>query len=518
MSVTEIISLNEAVRRRSREDPSRPFIREVGGRCLSYGECDAEATSWAGLLARLGVGAGDNVAVMAPPSASWVTAWMGINLLDARCVGINTLYLGRMLQYVINQCHAEVVVAAREYAERFDKLSGSLDRVRHLLVLEDCTPELSRERQLASAPLSAPDRTQVYGITYTSGTTGPSKGVLVTWTGLYNLWFNGLPMDRLGSEDVWYSPFPMNHFGGAGSVLYAAVKGGQVVLRETWSTSEFWNDVRRFGVTVTMLVGTMASFLIKQPSKPDDADHSLRYLSVTPVPADVEGFENRFGFRIWTLYAMTETSTVIYTELSPRVPGTCGRRREGFDLRIVDDAGNDCPPGQPGELWVRADDPLSLMQGYFDMPEATAAAWHDGWFRTGDMLSRDEQGYYYFVDRKKDALRRRGENISSREVEVEVNAHPAVLDSAAIGVPSEDAEDEVMVVVELQPGARLDPAELIAFLSERLPRFMVPRYLEVVDALPRTATGKVSKQQLRGTGVTERTWSAPARGRAAGQS
>ncbi|AHH19841.1 putative CoA ligase [Nocardia nova SH22a] len=513
MAESELLSLNEAVRRRARDVHSdKTFIREAdGGRRLSYSQCDREADHWAGLLSLYGVDAGQNVAVMAPTSADWVTAWMGINLLGARCVGINTLYRGRMLGYVLDQSRCEVVITSREFLERIEEISGALENMRHIVVLEDCAVKVAALSTAApEQSLPTPDRTQEYGITYTSGTTGPSKGVIVTWTALSKLWSNGLPPDELTEDDVLYIPFPLNHVGGSGGVHTAALKGAEVVLRRKWSTDEFWNDIRRFGATATMLVGSMASFLLKRPPRADDADNTLRIASVVPLPSDIEAFEDRFGLRIFTFFAMTETSTAIHSELSPSLPGSCGRCREGYRVRIVDDDGADCPPGVPGELWVRADDPLVMMQGYFDMPEATAAAWHEGWFRTGDMLRCDEDGNYFFVDRKKDALRRRGENISSSEIEVEVDAHPLVRDSAAIGVPSEFGEDEVMVYVELQPGAVLDPVELVAFLRERMPSFMVPQHIEYVDELPRTpATGKVEKQQLRERGVTAATWSAP---------
>lgn len=504
-------SLNESVAAAASSDPDRPFMDEVGGRSVTYGEADDLGRRWASVLSGEGVGAGAKVAVMAPPSADWVLAWLGVNWLGAHCVGINTALVGETLAYLLGQSRCEIAVVSPDLLPQVLAVSEFVPALRTVIVLggdEDAAaatrPGLwtinSAAAVAAAAPMEglvAPGPRDVYAVIYTSGTTGRPKGALVTWTLLHRVGLDGTPGDLLGPDDVWYSPFPINHVSGAANVYQAALNRGKVVLRESWRTQDFWSDIRHFGCTATMLIGAMASFLAKQPARPDDADNPLRYVQMTPLPEDVAAFEQRFAFQLWTIFAMTECGTVIASDLSPRVPRTCGRVRPGYEVRLVDTDWSDVPDGVPGELWVRADDPAALMQGYLNQSQSTALAWCDDWLRTGDMLRRDPEGNYYFVDRNKDVIRRRGENISSTDIERGVNAHPAVLDSAAVAVPSEIAEDEIKVVVELQPGAVLEPGELLEFLRGRLPRFMVPTFVEFTSALPRTDTGKVQKERLR---------------------
>jgi crotonobetaine/carnitine-CoA ligase len=277
----------------------------------------------------------------------------------------------------------------------------------------------------------------------------------------------------------------------------AAVKRGSVVFRKAWSTNEFWNDIRRYRCNFGGFPGGIGEFIAKLPPRTDDRDHTLRQIVMTPIPANLQAFEERFGFKVWSFYSTTEVGTVTYTGLSPRIPGTCGRAREDCELRLLDADGREVPIGKAGELWVRPQDRRTMLQGYLNMPEATAAAWRDGWFRTGDMMRRDAEGNYFFVDRVNDSIRRRGENISSREVEIVVNTHPAVLDSAAIGIPADHAEEEVMVYAELRPGEQLTGDALREYLETRMPKFMMPAVVKIVTCLPRTATGKVLKADLR---------------------
>jgi crotonobetaine/carnitine-CoA ligase len=225
-----------------------------------------------------------------------------------------------------------------------------------------------------------------------------------------------------------------------------------------------------------------------------------------PLSEDAPSFAKRFGVDVYTLYNMTEISTPLVSELNPTKIGSCGQARAGVELRLVDE--NDCEVavGSIGELIVRSDAPWTLNSGYFKNPEATSAAWRNGWFHTGDAFRKDAEGTFYFVDRMKDAIRRRGENISSFEVEAEIAAHPAIAEVAVIPVPSEIAEEEVMCVVALIPGHSFDPKDLLKFLEPRLAHFMLPRYVRIVDALPKTPTQKIQKHLLRADGITADTW------------
>jgi carnitine-CoA ligase len=244
----------------------------------------------------------------------------------------------------------------------------------------------------------------------------------------------------------------------------------------------------------------------KQAPSARDREHTLRSAMMVPLVEDAPSFSKRFGVAIYTLFNMTEISCPIISGLNPTPLGTCGKPRDGVDVRVVDE--NDCEvaPGEVGELIIRADRPWSMTTGYYGNPEASAKAWRNGWFHTGDGFRTDPDGNYFFVDRMKDAIRRRGENISSFEVEVEVQSHPDVQEAAAVAVPSAMSEDEVLVALVAQPGRSIDPKALIEYLVARMPHFMVPRYLRIVSELPRTPTQKVQKHLIRAQGVTADTW------------
>jgi crotonobetaine/carnitine-CoA ligase len=283
-------------------------------------------------------------------------------------------------------------------------------------------------------------------------------------------------------------------------------RGGSIVVPERFSTDQFWPMVRKYEVTAVFLLGVMATFLLKAPQGPQDRDHRVKKCFIVPLSAGSEEFHQRFGLDVYTIFNMTEISSPIVSEPNPKVRGTCGKVRKGVEVRLVDE--NDCEValGEVGEMLVRTDRPWAMNSGYYKAPEATARAWRNGWFHTGDAFRQDADGFFFFVDRMKDAIRRRGENISSFEVEAEILAHPDVREAAAIAVPSELEEDEVMAVVAPAPGRGIDPAQLIEFLRDRLAFFMIPRYIRVLDELPKTPSSKVLKTDLRAQGVTADTW------------
>jgi len=289
-------------------------------------------------------------------------------------------------------------------------------------------------------------------------------------------------------------------------------RGGSVAIVEQFSTDRFWEVVRKTESTVLFLLGVMATFLMKRPPSPDDRRHKVRCAFMVPLTDDAPAFKERFNIDIYTIFNMTEISSPIVSEPNPTKRGTCGRARPGVEVRLVDDHDCEVPTGTVGEMLVRTDRPWGMNSGYNGNPEATAKAWANGWFHTGDAFRRDEDGYFYFVDRMKDAIRRRGENISSFEVETEVCAHPDVREAAAIGVPSELSEDDVMIVVAAVPGRSIDHVGLANFLLKRMPYFMVPRYIRIVDELPKTPSAKVLKADLRRAGVTGDTWDREAAG------
>ncbi|TSD47060.1 ATP-dependent acyl-CoA ligase [Rhodococcus sp. KBS0724] len=509
-----IQALGSLVERQCESNAHRRFLVEVGGRGVTYGELRSSARAWAAALSEPGIQVGDNVALMMPTSIDWVASWAGVGAVGARCVAVHASLLGSSLRYVVEQSKSVVCVVHVDYLDEMVKMCSDLPSVRAFIVVggggkngvRSALPSVYYADSLVQEGKSVHrlDDEEAsngeFGIVYTSGTTGKSKGVRMSWALLARL-FGGTPFDALTDEDTWYLPLPMSHLAGMAAVHSAAAAGSMVVLRDGWRTQDFWDDVSEYGCTASILGGSMASFLLKSPPTTLENSTSLRYLSVTPIPADVAQFQSRFGVQIFTLWGLSETGSVTYSELGPQCPGTCGRLRPGDQLRLVDADGNDVADGEVGEAWVKAPHD-GLTAGYFDMPAETAAVFVDGWFHSGDLLRRDEGGNYYFVGRLKDSIRRSGENVSAAELEQEVNAHNKVRDSAAVGVPSGYGDEDIKVFVEVLPGEDFDADELREFLRSRVPKFMIPRYIQVIDVLPRTDTGRVKKDQLRALSAT----------------
>lgn len=503
---------------RAAEHPDRTFLEEVDGRSATYGELDRDIRTWADAYRRVGIEQGDRVAVMLQTGIDAVSAWLGLSWLGAWEVPVNTGYVGRMLHYLLEHSRSKLLVATGDYLGRLGDVAADLSHLETVIVVDrdEVTSDLpfrvvGRREFLAGASpaddLDGPGPADIATVMYTSGTTGPSKGVLVPWAQIHATASTPVFTGDFGADDAYYLPFPLFHISGKGPVYTFALVGGRVVMRPSFNTSAFWDDIRHYRCTTTLLLGAMANFINRQPRRPDDADTPLHTVVMVPLIGELEDFKQRFGVRVSTAFNMTEISVPLHSEGWTLADlESCGKVRPGYEVRVVDQDDEDVGPGQVGELLVRSHEPWTLMAGYLDMPEATTAAWRNLWLHTGDAFRYDEDGNYYFLDRISDTIRRRGENISSAEVEVVVNEHPGVLESAAIAVPSEWGEDEVKIVVVPGPGETVEPAELTAFLAPRLPRFMVPRYVEVVASLPKTPTEKVRKVELRAQGITPTTW------------
>jgi len=514
---------NEAVlryvlERRAALHPDRPFLRFPDGSHIAYQAFCRSVQELAAGLAALGVKQGDNVNVWLPNTVGIVRVWFAINWLGAVYVPINTAYRGGVLAHVLANGGASVLVASGELLGRLQDVDRGAIRTIVVqggakggadTVIEgvELAPLAAVARDAAELPpLARPiEPWDPQSIIYTSGTTGRSKGVVSSYA---HMWHMGGPASypMLDETDSVLCFLPFFHIGGTLPVLLMLDRGGAVGLGGDFSTDGFWPAVHATQATYCILLGVMSSFLMKRPPSAEDRRHTLRKVTMIPLPGDSQAFAGRFGVDVWTLFNMTELNTPIVSERNPATPGTCGKARPGNELRIVDAHDREVAPGETGELIVRSDAPWALNSGYFGDPEATAAAWRNGWFHTGDAFRRDADGNYFFVDRMKDAIRRRGENISSFEVEAEILAHPAVRECAVVGVPSEHSEDDVLAIVAPAPGATIDPAELLGFLQPRLAHFMVPRYIRVVPDLPRTPTQKIEKYVLRAEGVTDVTW------------
>ncbi len=494
--------------------PDKVFVKLSKTEQVTYAQMRGLAECTAAGLHQLGVRQGDTVVVWLPNSVDCLRVWFGINWLGATYVPINTAYKGGLLEHVLDNAGAEIIVAHAGLAGRLAEVDtanlkkvvifggeptviGDLD-VHPASVLDSRSSEIP--------PLARPiEPWDIQSIIYTSGTTGPSKGVMSSYAHLHAMSGpEGFYM--LTADDRYMCNLPLFHVGGTIPVMGMLSRGGSISLVASFSTEEFWPKIRETATTAVLLLGVMTNFITKRPASAEDRNHPLKKVIIVPLSEDAPSFAKRFGVDVYTLYNMTEISTPLVSELNPTKIGSCGQARAGVELRLVDE--NDCEVavGSIGELIVRSDAPWTLNSGYFKNPEATAAAWRNGWFHTGDAFREDAEGTFYFVDRMKDAIRRRGENISSFEVEAEIAAHPAIAEVAVIPVPSEIAEEEVMCVVALIPGHSFDPKDLLKFLEPRLAHFMLPRYVRIVDALPKTPTQKIQKHLLRADGITADTW------------
>jgi crotonobetaine/carnitine-CoA ligase len=513
-------SLPWAISNWATKEPDRVFLRDVNGASRTYGQFHEAALRWADAFRRVGVEPGDNVPTMVRTSINAQEQWLGLAWLRAVQTGVNTDFRGRSLEYVLTNCNAKRMICAREFLNRVADVAAGLSQLQ-LVIVPDAEPGdlpddyafpliSAAELRGAAAPatdLSVPCRHDIACISYTSGTTGASKGVLVPWG---RFWPNAMWMDMTG-DDVYYCPFPVFHLSGMLPLAWFGFPGGQIVLRESFKTGEFWSDVRTFGCTAAALIPAMMNWLLDQPPQPGDLDNPLRYVAGAPVVPRVDDFKTRFGVTMRTAFTNTEVGTVLYAgpDVSADRASTGKWAAPGFELRVADENDYELSEGEAGELLVRSTEPWRMLVGYFGMPEKTAEAWRNGWFHTGDAVVRDENGRYHFVDRIKDAMRRRGENISSMEVEAYVNEHPAVSESAAIGVPSKYGEDEVKVCVVLHEEHHITAVELHGFLADRMPAFMVPRYIEFIEDPERTeAMKRIKKPPLRVNPLNERTWDA----------
>jgi|TARA_B110000211_G_C14071699_1_gene550272 crotonobetaine/carnitine-CoA ligase len=496
-------------------------LQHVDGSVLCWNEAYQDALHWADALERLGAIAGKPVVTIFSNSFDAYRSWLGCGWLGAIEAPINTNYKGDWLRHVISNTGAEIVLTEARFAQSVFDIADQLSDVKQCVVfgtLDSVPPSslpfrvLSAEEFLQSAAVrerAEPSPWDISSLIYTSGTTGRSKAVMVPWRQLQSSLDSGMiPRDRL-HETGLYSPYPVFHVTGKAGFYYATVYGNPTVIREAFSPADFWADIRTHAPNGTVLLGPLAQMMLDQPAQPNDADNPLRTVVMAPVIADVDAFRSRFNVDVFTTYNMTEINCPIVSSPAACTGAnykSCGTVRDGVEVRIVDEHDIEVPVNTPGEMIVRGE-PWELNAGYWNMPEKTSEAWRNGWFHTGDAFTYDENGNYYFVDRAKDYIRRRGENISSFEVESIVNQYPAIAECGAAAVPAEEGEDEVKIAVVLVPDADFDPAELMGFLATRMPRFAIPRFVEIWDGLPKTeATARIQKAKIRESGVTAKTW------------
>jgi crotonobetaine/carnitine-CoA ligase len=495
--------------------PGKTFLLWQG-RAYSYAELETITNRYANGFAAQGIGHGDHVAVLLPNCPEFFWVMWGLGKIGAVAVPVNTAAKGEILRYFVDQSDASCVVVDNEFIDRVGAIADKLPKVRQFFYRGDkprpagcfgaVTVPVRALAELevtndAQPPLDHVRHDDIQSIMYTSGTTGPSKGVMSPQSQGFAVG-RSLAIDYgYRPDDILYTCLPLFHGNAIWYTVYAALwVGATIALSPRFSATRFWHEIRTSGATQFNTLGAMTNIIWKLPPGPQDRDHALRLCMTVPVPKEIyQEMQERYGITLTSVYAMTENFAM--TRFTSRDPsekaGSAGKPGNDCALRIVDDEGRNLGPDEVGEIWMRPREPGSMMKGYYKMPAETAREFVDGWFRTGDRGYLDADGYLFFVDRKKEAIRRRGENISAYEVELILSRHPSIMEVAAIPVASEMSEDDVMVYVVLQPGATLSHADVVHFAAENMSYFMVPRFVEFIEKLPKTASEKIEKYKLK---------------------
>jgi carnitine-CoA ligase len=509
----------------------KPFLQFGYKNPLSFYQTNRLANKIANGLIKLGIEKGDKVAVYMPNSDDYVITWFGILKRGAVMVPINTAYKMDFLQYIIDSSDSKVLFIAEEYLDRMPPIAKRIEKIENVIVwtrdggekfdkhgydFKKMTPYSKFiNAQKSSEPGVEVTFMDFARLMYTSGTTGRSKGVVRPCAADYSSARNYAEIMDVGPDDVCFTCLPLFHSNAMVMTVYPAlIKGAKAVVEEKYSASRFWKWMVDYGVTKFNIVGTVSYFMWNTPAVPEEKKHKVRLVLGSPAPHDIiEEFMKRFNIKFMEGYGLTEIGQC--TWMRPGEPfrvGSCGKEAPGYEIKIGDpETDEEVPRGGIGEIIVRPRTPNVMLHQYYNMPEKTVQDFRNFWFHTGDAGRMDKEGYIYFVDRVKDYIRRRGENISSFEVEKIVGSYPEVEESGAVGVKSEGgryAEDELMIVVVPKKGKKIEPEKLMKYLEKRMPVFMIPRFIRFDKSLPKTGTQRVQKNKLREKGVTKDTWDA----------
>lgn len=511
--------LGDWLREEAAADPDRPFV-QCGGGWVTLAELDHRSDSVAAGLQGLGVGVGDRVAVILPNCIEYIVLVYAIAKAGAVQVPVNTYLRGEFLLHPLLETGAVMAVCDREAMHQLVPLVPKLPALTNLVLVDGASPDptttlpqlryarLEESGRALAQPALTPDDLCV--IMYTSGTTGASKGCMIS-----HGYYCSIPATFVGHG--WFRPgdrifgaSPLFHFTGQVSIIANALAArGSAVLEPQFHATTFMARAREVEATAVFGVGAMAMAILAQPPAAWDCGHGIRQSTWIPMTEpDQERFTERFGIPVLSgVYGQSECwpATLAHADDPNRRRSSLGRALEHLEVRLAGDDDNDVPAGQVGEILVRSKIPNRLFGGYWNNPTATAEAARDGWHHTGDNGRFDDDGHLYFVDRKKDCLRRRGENVSSMELERAILAHPAVAAVAVHAVPSELGEDDIKACIVLMPEQVAEIDEMFAFFKTTLPYYAVPRYLEFLDELPVNQTMRIQKHRLRERGITETT-------------
>jgi crotonobetaine/carnitine-CoA ligase len=514
-------SLGQIIEDRAERCGDKAFLQFEEGKEFTYREVNGTVNRIANGLRKLGVEKGDKIALFLSNSLECVYLWFGVSKASAIDVPINLANKGGFLSHQINDSESKAIIIDRELIPRLKFIENDLPRLEKVIVCSNSTriEEMPKLRfdvidyeeligNTADCPNVIIKANEPQTIIYTSGTTGSAKGVVDPHAKICHSALEYIEAIRATEEDVFYTCLPVFHANARILCIYPAMLlGTKVVIYERFSASRFWEQIRKAKATVFNSLGAMANFIYNQPRKDDDNDNPVRVCAAFPMPAAIyEDFQKRYNLKVVEGYGLTEVAIITYNPYDKPKIGSCGKETKSFEVRVVDENDFPVPPGTGGEIVARGRIPWVTSLGYWNMPEKTVELMRNHFYHTGDRGYLDKEGYMYFVDRMKDYIRRRGENISSFEIERVVNAHPKVAESAAVSVKSELSEDEVKIVVVLRKGEKLPPEQLLAFCEERMPYFAVPRYVELAESLPKTPNEKIQKSKLREAGISTHTW------------
>jgi len=501
------------------EHGERPFLVFKDSQ-YTYAEVDAGSSAVSAGLTAKGLKAGDRAVVLLGNRPEFVLSWFGIPKAGATVVPVNPDWKGETLEYILLDADPRVVVVEAEIYERVAPVMAKMEQLEAVVVVGELPADAAApapgvevvpwEEIGAADPADAPAarvrHDSVLAILYSSGTTGRPKGIMMPHAQVYAFARNWMRSTNFGAEgdEVLYSPTPLYYM--LASIIGfvpTLIIGARMHIAPRFSAANYWADIRESEATIAHSIFSVIPIILKQPPSPLDREHKCRTIYISKTNKE---FEERFGVRLVEIYGSTEMNIVSYNPWDAPRDLSCGKAAPNFELKIVDDDDRELPIGETGEIVTRPREPFLISYGYYNKGEATAEAWRNLWFHCGDRGYLDEDGYLFYVDRKKDVIRRRGENISSYELERQINTHPAVLESAAIPVPSEMEEDDVMVYIAIKEGESVDGPALVEFLEDKLPKFMMPRYFDFVEEMPRTTSTKIEKYKLRELGIRESAW------------
>jgi len=500
---------------KARQNGEKPFVY-FKNKIVSYEQMNVNANTVANWFLSAGLKKGDKVAILLNNCLEWLYVWLGLAKIGVVSVPLNTYHKGSILKYQINHCDAKMIVIGKDLIQRVMPIRGYLTTLTMLIVYPDSDncPDLGLNtipfHELLTGSVMNPKSDLKYNddllILYTTDNTGPSQGVVSPHYQYVRCGEQRTKLARMTADDIWYCMNPLYHIIPLGDVLMTClIADAAFVITDRFSSRRFWSEIRRYRATVSAAFGLLMHRLYTQPVRVGDPNHTLRLFIVPDAPKSIhEAFERRFNLPVTDGYGMTEVDPTIACVVEERKIGSCGKAPTDLEVKIFDENDNELRPGEIGEIVCRPKEPFIMMKEYYKMPEKTAERWRNSWFHTDDYGYKDAENYFYFVQAKNDGIKWRGENVSPFELEKIINSHPDIVESAVVRIPSELGGDDVKVLIRLKDEVKVTPEQLMEFCEPRMAFFMLPRYIEFVDDLPKTASGKILKKDLRA--ITLNTW------------